>query len=172
MARSITEAKYLIIGNSAGGIGAAETIREVDKKGSLAIVSDEPYPAYSRPLISEHLAERCKLERMLFRPLDFYERNKIKTFFGEQAKLLDLNERIIGLGSGSKIRWQKLLLTYVRESKMLWCSIKTSGHMVEATKNFTDLPEVEMSSTANSHLRQNQRSKLKMEKSLFDGLMF
>ena len=44
--------KYLIIGNSAGGIGAAEAIREVDEKGSMAIVSDEPYPVYSRPLIS------------------------------------------------------------------------------------------------------------------------
>lgn len=48
--------KYLIVGNSAGGIGAAEAIREVDKKNSITIVSDEPYPAYSRPLISEYLA--------------------------------------------------------------------------------------------------------------------
>jgi NADPH-dependent 2,4-dienoyl-CoA reductase/sulfur reductase-like enzyme len=44
------EAKYLIIGNSAGGIGAAEAIRQVDRSGSITIVSDETYPAYSRPL--------------------------------------------------------------------------------------------------------------------------
>jgi len=37
--------KYLIIGNSAGGNGCAEAIREVDKKGTVTIVSDEPYPA-------------------------------------------------------------------------------------------------------------------------------
>jgi NADPH-dependent 2,4-dienoyl-CoA reductase/sulfur reductase-like enzyme len=41
---------YLIIGNSAAGVGAAEAIREVDKVRTIAIVSDEPYPAYSRPL--------------------------------------------------------------------------------------------------------------------------
>ena len=68
MLQSINRYKYLIIGNSAGGIGAAEAIREVDSQGTLAIVSDEPYPAYSRPLIAEYLAEGYPLERMLFRP--------------------------------------------------------------------------------------------------------
>ena len=43
--------KYLIIGNSAGGIGAAEGIREVDKVGTIAIISNKSYLAYSRPLI-------------------------------------------------------------------------------------------------------------------------
>ena len=66
----IEKTNYLIIGNSAGGIGAAEAIREVDKVGTITIISDESYPAYSRPLISEHLAERCPLERILFRPPD------------------------------------------------------------------------------------------------------
>ena len=75
----MTRVKYVIIGNSAGGIGAAEAIREKDKTGSLMIISEEPYPAYSRPLISEHLAEGCSLERMLYRPADFYERNNIQS---------------------------------------------------------------------------------------------
>ena len=64
MVLKATEVKYLIIGNSAGGIGAAEAIRELDKSGALAIISDEPYPTYSRPLIAEYLAEKCPLERM------------------------------------------------------------------------------------------------------------
>jgi NAD(P)H-nitrite reductase large subunit len=50
--------KYLIIGNSAGGIGAVEAIREVDKSGAITVVSDEPYPVYSRPLISDFLARK------------------------------------------------------------------------------------------------------------------
>ncbi|MFQ5875766.1 MAG: NAD(P)/FAD-dependent oxidoreductase, partial [Dehalococcoidia bacterium] len=65
--------KYLIIGNSAGGIGAIEAIREVDPRASLALVSDEPYPAYSRPAIAEFLmGERDFDERMLYRDRDFY----------------------------------------------------------------------------------------------------
>ena len=102
--------KYLIIGNSAGGIGAAEAIREVDKTGEVTIVSDEPYPAYSRPLISEYLAEKRPLEKMLFRPADFYERNNIRTFLGKKAQRLDIDKHVVELESGEKISWEKLLL--------------------------------------------------------------
>jgi NAD(P)H-nitrite reductase large subunit len=109
MART-EKVKYLIIGNSAGGIGAAEAIRGVDKAGTMAIVSDEPYPAYSRPLISEHLAEGRPLEKMLYRPADFYEKNKIKTVFGDRVARINFKECNIELASGRIIAWQKLLL--------------------------------------------------------------
>jgi NAD(P)H-nitrite reductase large subunit len=109
MART-EEIRYLIIGNSAGGIGAAEAIRGVDKVGTMAIVSDEPYPAYSRPLISEHLSEGRSLENMLYRPADFYEKNKIKTVFGDRVKRINFNEHNIELESGRTISCQKLLL--------------------------------------------------------------
>lgn len=68
---------YPISGNSAGGIGAAEAIREVDKAGAITIISDEPYPIYSRPLIYEYLAHRYPLERMLFHAPDFCEQSNI-----------------------------------------------------------------------------------------------
>jgi len=102
--------KYLIIGNSVGGIGAAEAIRELDKKGTMAIISDEPYPAYSRPLISEHLFEGRPLERMLYRPADFYETNNIQTLFGERVAKIDFRGHSLKLKSGKKLEWQKLLL--------------------------------------------------------------
>jgi NAD(P)H-nitrite reductase large subunit len=101
---------YLIIGNSAGGIAAAEAIRGVDKAGTLAIVSDEPYPAYSRPLISENLAEGRPLEKMLYRPPDFYAKNKIKTILGDKVVRIDFSEHNVELASGRIIAWQKLLL--------------------------------------------------------------
>ncbi len=110
MAKSIVKAKYLIIGNSAGGIAAAEAIRDVDKAGEITIISDEPYPAYSRPLISEYLAKRCLVEEILFRPADFYERNHIRTFLGKKAQRLDIDRHIVELESGEKISWEKLLL--------------------------------------------------------------
>jgi len=109
MART-EKVKYLIIGNSAGGIGAAEAIRGLDGVGTVAIVSDEPYSAYSRPLISEHLSAGRPLEKMLYRPPDFYEQNKIKTIFGDKVKRINFSEHNIELESGRIISWQKLLL--------------------------------------------------------------
>jgi len=102
--------KYLIIGNSAGGIGAAEAIRWVDATGSITIISDEPYPAYSRPLIAEHIFERRPLEKMLFRTPDFYEKNHIFTLFGKTATALDTKNHTVKLADGTVMAWEKLLL--------------------------------------------------------------
>ena len=37
------EKNYVIVGNSAAAIGCVEGIRQVDQKGSILIVSDEPH---------------------------------------------------------------------------------------------------------------------------------
>ena len=110
MVKITKKVKYLIIGNSAGGIGAAEAIRQVDRQGALVIISDEPYPAYSRPLISEYLARERSLERMLFRPADFYDKNDIGTFLGSRVKSLTLNEHAVEMDDGERIVWEKLLI--------------------------------------------------------------
>jgi NAD(P)H-nitrite reductase large subunit len=102
--------RYLIIGNSAGGIGAAEAIRQVDKEGALIIVSDEPYPAYSRPLISKYLTRERTLEEILFRPPDFYDQNNIIFLPGKKVSHLDLDHQTIWLEDGEQIAWEKLLL--------------------------------------------------------------
>ena len=109
MART-EKVKYLIIGNSAGGIGAVEAIRGVDKAGVIAMIADEPYPAYSRPLISEYLAEGRPLERMLFRPAGFYEDNNIQTHLGKKVKQLDIGKHVAELEGEERITWKKLLL--------------------------------------------------------------
>jgi len=102
--------KYLLVGNSAGGIGAAEAIRQVDKKGALTIVSDEPYPAYSRPLISKYLTGERTLEEILFRPLDFYDQNNIIFLPGKKVSHLELDQQTAQLEDGEQVAWEKLLL--------------------------------------------------------------
>ena len=103
-------ARYVMVGNSAGAIGAIEAIRQVDTDGAIVVVSDEPYPAYSRPEISEYLAGRTTLERMLFRPPDFYERSGVEAILGVAASGLDVRERRLELADGSGITWDRLLL--------------------------------------------------------------
>jgi NAD(P)H-nitrite reductase large subunit len=104
------QTRYLIIGNSAGGLGAAEAIRQVDKEGALTIVSEEPYPAYSRPLISKYLAKERTLEGMLFRPADFYDQNNILFLPGKKVRHLELDSQTASLDDGERITWDKLLL--------------------------------------------------------------
>jgi len=102
--------RYLIVGNSAGATGAAEAIREKDRDGLLTIVSAEPYPAYSRPLISKLLTGERTIEKILFRPADFYENNKINLIKGISVKSINPTENTALLDSGETIAWEKLLL--------------------------------------------------------------
>jgi NAD(P)H-nitrite reductase large subunit len=104
------QTKYLIIGNSAGGIGAAEVIRQVDNEGVLTIVSEEPYPPYSRPLISKYLARERNLEGILFRPPGFYDQNNILFLPGKKATHLELDSQTVLLDDDERITWEKLLL--------------------------------------------------------------
>jgi NAD(P)H-nitrite reductase large subunit len=106
----LLKTKHLIVGNSAGGIGAAEAIREVDREAPITIVSDEPYLSYSRPLISKYLTGERTFKNMLFRSPDFYSRNKITSLLGKRVNNLALSEHTAELESGERIVWEKLLI--------------------------------------------------------------
>ena len=129
--------KYLIIGNSAGAIGAAEGIREVDRVGTIMIVSDEPYHAYSRPLISEYLSKEYPLQRILFRPPDFYEKKNIQAVLGQRVMGLNIDNHNIELEDGRKITWEKLLLA----TGGLPIVPKIKGIRLEGVFNFTKLDD-------------------------------
>lgn len=101
---------YLIVGNSAGGIGAIEAIREIDPKGTIAIVSDEPTVAYSRPGIAELVAGSKTVEKIAYRGPEFYGDLAVETHFGRSVTRIDLGRREASLDDGSVLQYGKLLL--------------------------------------------------------------
>jgi len=131
------QTRYLIIGNSAGGIGATEAIRQVDKEGALTIVSEEPYPAYSRPLISRYLTGERTLEEILFRPLDFYDENNITFLSSKKVSHLELDRHTVQLEDGEQIAWEKLLLAV--GGKPIFPSMK--GSSKRGVFTFTNLDD-------------------------------
>ncbi len=104
------ECEYLIIGNSAGGIGATEAIREVDREGELIMVSEESYRAYSRALIPYYLAGEIELEKVYYRNVDFYARNNIRVISGKKAVAIDFDNKEVEMEDGQRIRYGELLL--------------------------------------------------------------
>jgi NAD(P)H-nitrite reductase large subunit len=106
----MTTTEYLIIGNSAGAIGAAEAIRAVDRRGRLTIVTEEDYPAYSRPLISELVSHERTPETMLFRHAGFYRDLDIRLLTGARVASIKPAAGEAMLENGDIIKWGKLLL--------------------------------------------------------------
>ena len=101
---------YVIVGNSAAAAGCIEGIREHDKKGSIAVISDEKYHIYSRPLISYLLKGDVKEKQMKYRPADFYKVNDVETLLGKRAVSVDSKTKQVQLESGEKIEYGKLLI--------------------------------------------------------------
>lgn len=102
--------KYLIVGASAAGIGAVEAIRDVDPVGSITVISDEVYPLYSRPMISDFVSGKADFSKMNCRSDAFWTENNLQAVTGKKAISLNLSEKTISLENGEKVAYEKLLL--------------------------------------------------------------
>lgn len=101
--------KYVIIGNSAAGIGAVQGIRSVDKNSQIVVISDEKYHTYSRPLISYWLKGAVTEENMRYRNDDFYTTNGVETKLGVKVTAIDAKAKKVTLDSGEEVTYDKLL---------------------------------------------------------------
>ncbi|MDR0820821.1 MAG: FAD-dependent oxidoreductase [Endomicrobium sp.] len=102
--------KYLIIGNSAAGVNAADGIRANDKKGSITIISNEEFGAYGRPLISYYLSGKVNPESMYYRNEDFYKSRNIEVLLNTEAEKIDMQKKEVLAGGGKKLSYDKLLI--------------------------------------------------------------
>lgn len=101
---------YVIIGNSAGAIGCIEGIRQMDQKGSITLISDEPHHTYSRPLISYLLYGKTDERRMKYRPDRFYEHNQVETKLGHTVVKIGKESKQLLLDNDEIVPYDKLLV--------------------------------------------------------------
>lgn len=102
--------KYVIIGNSAAGIGTVEGIRQVDRNGEITIITNEAHYTYSRPLISYLLQGKTDEQRMKYRPDDFYEKNHCKVLFSKEVTAIDKDKKVVQLKDAETIPYDKLMV--------------------------------------------------------------
>jgi len=102
--------RYVIIGNSAAGIGAVEGIRQIDKQGSITLIASEPQHTYSRPLISYLLSGKVTEEKMQYRDTDFYEKNNCDLHLGVSVTEINAGQKSVLTDKGENIEYDKLLV--------------------------------------------------------------
>ena len=105
--------RYVIIGNSAAGTGAAEGIRQVDSRGEIIMISNEAQHTYSRPLISYLFGGKVTEETMKYRGANFYAENNIRLMHAEVTGIDAPTKRVLLSGTadtdGEKIAYDSLL---------------------------------------------------------------
>lgn len=105
------EIKYLIIGGGIAGTTAAETIRQSDAAGLIAIINDEPYRLYSRVMLSKHNFYSPEGEdKIWFKKPEWYQKENIELIAGKSAVGLDAGKKIVRLNDGNEIEYKKLLV--------------------------------------------------------------
>ncbi len=103
---------FLIVGNSAAGVTAAEFLSIAAPGKSIIMVSNEPYHCYGRPLISYLLEGKTDREHLNYKPADFYESRGIHTMFGADFEAVKLNPTAheVTLANGEIIEYGKCLI--------------------------------------------------------------
>ena len=99
---------YVIIGNGTAAASCIEGIRSLDRETPITVISEEKHPVYCRPLISYYLEGKTDLQRINYRPEDFYEVNGCTVFYGVKAIRLDVENKEVSLSDGSVIAYEKL----------------------------------------------------------------
>ena len=96
---------YLIIGGGIAGTTAAETIRGRDKDGSIVILSAEPYPLYSRIMLSKRgfFLGQIPEDRIWLKTKEWYGQNDISLLAGRNAISLEPEKQIITLDNKENI---------------------------------------------------------------------
>ncbi|MDP3792030.1 MAG: FAD-dependent oxidoreductase [Candidatus Omnitrophota bacterium] len=110
--------RYIIIGNSAAGISAAEAIRKKDKESRIAMISDEDYPSYCRCLISYYLAGDIKEKEILYRADSFYKENNIELILNKKITRVEPKKNAVYFEDKTKHEFDSLLIATGSSPKM------------------------------------------------------
>ncbi|WCN82639.1 NAD(P)/FAD-dependent oxidoreductase [Micromonospora sp. LH3U1] len=110
----------VVVGASAAGLAAAETLRSEGYDGILTLIGAEIDPPYDRPPLSKQiLASAWDADRLALRTLEQLTALRLDLRLGARATGLDLAERIVRLADGTPIPYDGLIIaTGVRPRRL------------------------------------------------------
>jgi nitrite reductase (NADH) large subunit len=102
--------RYVIIGNSAAGTNAAETLRKLAPTSEITIISDEKETAYSRCLLSWYVDGSIEKEGLYFKTKHFYQDHEVEPLLGYRVRRVDRQNSRLLCDNGKEIDYDKLLI--------------------------------------------------------------
>ncbi|WP_438346482.1 NAD(P)/FAD-dependent oxidoreductase [Methylorubrum populi] len=99
--------RIVVVGASLAGLTAAQHLRARGYAGALTLVGDEPHRPYDRPPLSKQVLRGLySADTTLPHPPDL----GVDFRLGQPATRLDLSERAVELGDGSRLPYDRLLI--------------------------------------------------------------
>jgi nitrite reductase (NADH) large subunit len=102
--------QYVIIGNGVAGTTAALNIRKFDTEGKIIIISDEPYPFYSRIRLPQFLSNDVDEKGLIIKKESWYEENRIDVILNTRVIDIDASDKKIITSDKLAIKYDRLLI--------------------------------------------------------------
>ena len=102
--------RNVIIGNSAAGLSALETLRRSDPDCEITLISGEKGPAYSPVLLPYFVAGRIDQQNLFLTDDNYYRKWKVRTIFGKIASEIDKENEQVVLVEGETIPYDHLII--------------------------------------------------------------
>jgi len=104
--------RHVIVGAGQAGLQVVEALRRDGYDDELVLVGAETWLPYQRPPLSKKFLQgETTAERLLFRPQDFYVKQRVDTRLGVAASALDTAAHRLTLSDGSTVDYDGLVLT-------------------------------------------------------------
>ena len=110
----------LIIGNSAAGTAAIESIRTHDQKSKIVQLSDEAHPLYSRCLLSYYLGGSINREKLLYRAKGFHREMDVTLHAGNGFRVVEMDtaKQQVTCADGSTFDYERVLIATGASAKL------------------------------------------------------
>jgi 3-phenylpropionate/trans-cinnamate dioxygenase ferredoxin reductase subunit len=109
-----------IIGAGQGGYQAAASLRDAGYGEPVILIGDEPDAPYQRPPLSKaYPLGETTAERLMLRPLNYFDKHSIDLRTNERVTAIDRQARAVRLASGGSIAYDHLVLATGARNRLL-----------------------------------------------------
>ena len=102
--------KFVILGNGAAGISAAEKLRQLNDNCEITVVSIEDVPVYTKFMLPDYIGGKIARNKLILRDMNYYDKNRIKLLLSEKIENIDSHQKVVRLLSGNILEYDKLLV--------------------------------------------------------------
>lgn len=136
--RKDTQETFIILGNGAAGISAAEAIRERNDTCRIIIISKEAELSYNRPLLTKKLSTIHSAEEILMHQPDWYEENQITNYLSSEINKIDIVNKTVLLNNDEELSYDKCIYALGAESFVP----PIKGSSIKGVKAIRDVQDV------------------------------
>ena len=111
--------RYVIIGASAAGCKAAETLRRYAPNHPITVISEEAQPLYSRPLLTYVLSGEVSREKVWLKGKDYFREWNFEPLLGEPVVRVDPGAHAVHLLGGRVVPYDRLLIASGARPRLL-----------------------------------------------------